>query len=71
LIVVNIKPRDSKGAFRLSRLFFEADRSAVSVELDHAVPLRVPNLIAENARATLDGERLAIEVEFSVENVVA
>src|SRR4029453_17717495 len=49
----------------------EADGSAVTIELDHAIPLGIANLIAKNVRATLDGERVTIEVEFSIENVVA
>ena len=58
-------------ALGLSRFFFQANRFAFGIELDHAIPFRVANLIAENVRTTLEGERIAIEVEFSVENVVA
>src|ERR1051325_3255879 len=71
LIVVNIETRHRERAFRLPWLFFEADRSSVSVELDHAISFRVANLITKNVCATLDRERVAIEVELSVENVVA
>src|ERR1700730_11042003 len=51
--------------------FFEANGATVPVELDHAIPLRVPHLIAENACAFLDCERFAKEIEFSVKDVVA
>ena len=40
-------------------------------KFDHSVALGIADLVAENARAPLEGERSAIEVEFSVENVVA
>src|SRR5206468_9060327 len=71
LMVVNVKPGYSERALRLLRFFLEADRFAVGVELNHTVTLRVANLIGENASATLDGERVPIEIEFSIENVVA
>ena len=58
-------------ALRLLGFFFQANGFAVRIELDHAVALRVANLIAENACASLDGERVAIEVEFPIEDVVA
>src|SRR5437667_7415427 len=71
LIIVNVKPRHSERTFRLLGLFFEANGFAFRVELDHAIALRVANLIAENARAPLESERLAIKIEFPRENVVA
>ena len=58
-------------AFGLFGFLLKADRFSFCIEFDDAIPLRVANLIAKNVRATLDGERLTIEVEFSVENVVA
>ena len=58
-------------ALGLFGFLLEADRFSFGIEFDHAIPLRVANLIAKNVRATLDGERVTIEVEFSVENVVA
>ena len=58
-------------ALGLFGFFFEADRFSFRIELDNAIPLGVANLIAKNIRSMLDGERVTIEVEFSVENVVA
>jgi hypothetical protein len=58
-------------AFGLFGFLFEADRFSFCIEFDDAIPLGVANLIAKNVRTTLDGESVAIKVEFSVENVVA
>ncbi len=71
LIVVNVKPWHGERAFRLLRFFFETDGFAFGVEFDNAVTFRVAHLIAENARTALDGERIAVEIEFPVKNVVA
>ena len=53
------------------RLFLETDCAPVRTELHHAVALGIAHLITENAGAVFDRERLAIEIEFPVENVVA
>src|SRR5437868_2069606 len=58
-------------ALRLLGFFLQANRFAVRIELDHAVALRVADLIAENACASLDRERVARKVEFPIEDVVA
>ena len=58
-------------ALRLFWFFLEANGFAFGVELDDAIALGVANLIAKNACPTLDGERITVEVEFAVENVVA
>ena len=58
-------------ALGILRFLLEADGAAVRTELDHAVTLGIAHLITENAGAALEGERLAIEIEFPVENVVA
>ena len=55
---------------RLLRFFLEADGLPIRVEFDYAVTLRVAYLISENASATLNGQRISVKVEFSVENVV-
>src|SRR4029077_12873192 len=55
LIVVNVEPGHSEMALRLLGFFFKANSFAFGVELNHAITLRVANLIAENARAALDG----------------
>ena len=57
--------------FGLFWFFLETDCLALAVELDDAVALRIAHLISKNACATLDGECVAIEVEFPIENVVA
>ena len=70
MIVINVQPRHSERASRFFRFFFEADRFALSIELNYAITFRVAYLVAKNACATLDRERMSIEIEFSVENVV-
>src|SRR5437762_6720940 len=58
-------------ALRLLRFFFEADCFAIGVEFDNAITFRVAHLIAKNARAAFDGERVPVEIEFSIKNVIA
>src|SRR6266487_457754 len=70
LIVVNVKPGHSEMALRLPGFFFKANSFAFGIELNHAITFRVANLIAENARAALDSERVAIEIKFPVENII-
>src|SRR4030095_4838792 len=70
-MVVNIKTRHSKSALWLLWFFLEANRFPFGIELDYAVSLRVANWVAENARATLDCQRLAVKIEFAVENIVS
>ncbi len=53
------------------RLFLETYGAPVGAELDHAIALGIAHLVSENAGAVVDGERLAVEIEFSVEDVVA
>src|ERR1700737_863367 len=57
--------------FRALRFFFEADRTAVAIELDHTITLWIAHLISENACAAFDREGVAEEIEFSVKDVVA
>src|SRR5262249_55500742 len=71
LIVTNIKPWHGEMALRLLRFFFETDGFTIGVEFDNAITFRVANLIAKNARATLDGQRVPVEIEFPVKNVIA
>src|SRR5690349_4931582 len=70
-VVVNIKPGHGEMALRLFWFFLEANGFAFGVELDYAVALRVANLITKNKCPTLDSERVTVEVEFAVENIVA
>src|SRR5207247_728610 len=71
LIVVNVKPGHGEMAFRLLRFLFEADGFAIGVEFDNTVAFRVSHLIAKNARAAFDRERVAVEIEFPIKNVIA
>ena len=57
--------------FRLLRFFLETDCLALSVKFDHAIALWIAHLITENARAALDRESVPVEIEFSVENIIA
>src|SRR4051812_19819255 len=70
-MVVNIQTRHGEITLRLLRFFFQAYRPPVGSEFDDPVTLRIAHLITENACAGLEGQRLAIEIEISVENVVA
>src|SRR5204863_3258124 len=70
-IVVNIESRNREGALGILRLLLEAERSAIGTELDDTVTLWIAHLITENAGAALERERFPIEIEFSVENIVA
>ena len=73
LPIVKIKSRNRVARFRTLRFFFNAERLALRIELNHAVPLRVIHGISENAGALGLESRVA---QFSdeivtVENVVA
>src|SRR5260370_11832364 len=70
-LVINIKARHREVTLGLFRFFLETDCLAVGVEFDHAVTLRVADLISENAGSSFDGESVPIKIEFSVENIVA
>src|SRR5207244_3216421 len=69
--VVNIEPGNSEMVFWFFRLCFQAERASVGSEFDHPVSLRIAHLITENATPVLDRERLPIEIEFPVKDVVA
>src|SRR4030095_1623857 len=56
---------------RLLRFFLQTNCLALSVELHHAVALRVADLISKNASSVLDGQSVPVKIEFPVENVVA
>jgi len=59
-------------AGRLTRAAFALRGRAVrGVELDDAVTFGISHLITENAGAAFHRQRLAIEIEFSVENIIA
>ena len=58
-------------ALRFLGFFFEANGFAVRIELDHAIALGVANLIAKNAGTPLESERIAVKIEFPIENVIA
>ena len=69
-LVVNVKARHGEVTFWLFWFLFQTDSFAFRIELHNAITLRVANLIAKNARAAIDGERIAVEVQFPIENVV-
>src|ERR1700726_4547510 len=70
LIVVNIKARNGKVRFRLLGFFLQTYGPPVGVELHDTVTLRIAHLISENACSLLNGQRVAVEIEFAVKNVV-
>src|SRR4051794_30435972 len=70
LAVINIETRYREITFRLLRLFFQTDRAAVGSEFDDTVPFGIPDLVSKDAGALLEGQRFAIEIQFSVKNIV-
>src|SRR2546428_10934336 len=73
LVVVEIEAGHGVRRLRLLRLFLEAHRAAVRIELDDAVPLRIAHLVAEHRRAGRPrrGAPQVVRKMSAVEDVVA
>src|SRR4029453_6568709 len=70
-LIVNIKPRHRVVTLRLLRFFLKTNCLSFGVELDHAITLRIADLISKNASAALDGQSVPVKIKVPVENVVA
>lgn len=50
-VVVRIKTGDGAVGLRVSRLFFERQRATIGIEFDHAIVLRMLDMVAEHRGA--------------------
>ena len=73
LIVVKIKTRDRVVALRRSRLFLDAERTLVGIELDDAITLRIRHVIRKHRRARIArcGAAHQRHQIMAIENVIA
>ncbi|MNE64173.1 hypothetical protein D3C80_1595690 [compost metagenome] len=73
VVVVEVKAGDGITGLGLGRFFFDAERSAVGIELNHTEALRVGNMVTKyrGAIGLFSGGAQVIGEMLTVENVVA
>src|SRR6266581_799264 len=70
-LVIHIETWNGVMAFWVFRFFFEADRTAVRSKFHDPVTLRIAHLITEDTGTFWNRQRVPVEIEFTVEDIVS